>query len=244
VQKRILATAALYGGVGLGSLGLALTFASHFVRAAHSQTPDTTNVDPEVMKQLSAEENKLPAQPTTAPTHPGGTQPAPTPQQVQAPGVPTTKDGKAPVADKDAPPDKNVPSAPADKANPADKTANIAQPIESFLQTFDYDPSGRRDPFALPERAGPVGGQTGPILPLQRYDIDQLRLTGIIWDVLKPKAMVRDPAGQVHIISPNDKLGKNNGYVAVIREGEIVVVEPLQDEGRVVFSTKLMKLAK
>lgn len=115
---------------------------------------------------------------------------------------------------------------------------------DGFLQAFEYELKNRRDPFSAPVEAPAKGVGLGPLLPLQRFELDQLKLTAIIWDVARPKAMVRDPSGKVHIISRNDKLGRNNGYVAVIREGELVVIEPIEADGKKVLTSRLMKLAK
>lgn len=140
--------------------------------------------------------------------------------------------------------------APADPAKAADPKQLEALTEELFLQglmdPFDYDPRGRKDPFAQPVPDRPVaeGVAHGPLLPLQKFDLFQLKLTGIIWDVKRPRAMIADPAGRVHVVGPNTKIGVRNGYIAVIREGEIVVVETLEENGRLVSSAQIVKLAK
>ncbi len=113
-----------------------------------------------------------------------------------------------------------------------------------FLEPFIYETRGRRDPFAqvLPERQMNRNQANGPDLPLQQYELKDLRLTGIIWDVSRPRALFKDPKGHVHIVGPNAKLGKRNGYIAVIREGELVVVETVEEDGRLLSSTKIVKL--
>lgn len=134
------------------------------------------------------------------------------------------------------------PPPPAPPVPPSPSTVTVSP--DGFLEIFDYVVGPRRDPFEPPAVESGPGAFSGPLLPLQKWDLDQLKCTTIIWDVARPMAMIRDPKGVVHIVSPNDKIGKNNGYVAVIREGELVIVEPIQNEGRVIFTTKLMKLAR
>jgi type IV pilus assembly protein PilP len=114
------------------------------------------------------------------------------------------------------------------------------------MDPYDYETRGRRDPFAQPIEDKPVeqGLVHGPLLPLQKFDVNQLRLVGILWDVRQPKAMVKDPDGHMHVIGPNAKVGPHNGYVAVIREGEIVVVESLEQDGRFVSTAQVVKIAK
>lgn len=118
--------------------------------------------------------------------------------------------------------------------------------LAGLKDSFDYDPRGRRDPFAQPVPDKPVaqGVEHGPTLPLQKYELSQLSLIGVIWDVRKPKAMLKDPAGATHIVGPNTKIGPRNGYIAVIREGEIVVVETIDREGRLISTAQVVKIAK
>lgn len=116
--------------------------------------------------------------------------------------------------------------------------------LESFLEPYIYDPKGRRDPFKpYVDAPGDEGGVVaGPLLPLQQYDIEQLKLVGIIWNVTDPKAMFVDPKSQVHIVRRDERIGRKNGYVAVIREGEVVVVEAVNVSGDLMYSTRVLKI--
>ena len=116
-----------------------------------------------------------------------------------------------------------------------------------LLKPYDYKVSGRRDPFR-PWTEKPVQRvtvekkkRTG-LTALEKWDISELQLLGIIWGVAKPKAMIKDPSGKIHIVGPDTKVGFNEGYIAVIREGEIVVVEPLDTEGNVGYQTRILKI--
>lgn len=115
-----------------------------------------------------------------------------------------------------------------------------------FTEPFEYENRNNRDPFQQPIPDVPVqqGALHGPVLPLQKYDLGQLRLVGIIWDVRRPKAMIKDPTGNTHIVATNTKVGPKNGYIAVIREGEIVVVETIEQDGRLVSSAQVVKIAR
>ena len=115
-----------------------------------------------------------------------------------------------------------------------------------FREPFDYDPRGRRDPFLqpIPDKPMAEGSLHGPLLPLQQFELNQLRLVGIIWDVRRPKAMIKDPTGNTHLVSTNTKVGPRNGYIAVIREGEIVVVETQDQDGRLVSTAQVVKIAR
>lgn len=132
-----------------------------------------------------------------------------------------------------------VPMAPAGSS-----TENAASEMESFLEPYIYDPKGRRDPFKAYSEAlaGEQGDLSGPLLPLQQYDLDQLRLVGILWNISNPKAMFTDPKNQVHVVSRDERIGRKNGYVAVIREGEVVVVEAVNVNGDLMYSTRVLKI--
>ena len=139
------------------------------------------------------------------------------------------------------------PSAAAVKPAETELHENsAANDIQSFLEPFIYDTKGRRDPFQpyVEMRAPEEGDIQGPLLPLQRYDIDDIKLTGIIWDVKNPKALFIDPGKQTYVLGRDDRLGRNNGYIAVIREGEVVVVEAQRIRGETVYSTRILKLSR
>ncbi len=114
------------------------------------------------------------------------------------------------------------------------------------LRTYDYDPKNKRDPFQpyFGIADMPTGSAIGPVMYLQRFDLDQLQLMGIIWDVARPRAMIKDPNGVVHLVEANSKIGRNNGYIAVVREGEIVVVEPIEDEGKTSYTTRVISIGR
>jgi Tfp pilus assembly protein PilP len=144
-----------------------------------------------------------------------------------------------------------VQSAPEDEGEkPRDNSVGTAESgmktsrLEGFMDPFDYDPAGKKDPFRPLEadRPAEAGSFEGPFQPLQRFEVDQLELVGIIWNVKAPKAMINDPLGNTHVIVENTRMGRNSGYVAAIREGEVVIVEPFVEDGRMTYSTRLLRI--
>jgi type IV pilus assembly protein PilP len=123
--------------------------------------------------------------------------------------------------------------------------AGLSSELESFLEPYIYDPKGRRDPFLPFVETKPLqeGELAGPLLPLQQFDLEQLKLVGIIWNVNDPKAMFTDPQNQVHVVRRDERIGRKNGYIAVIREGEVVVVEAVNVNGDLMYSTRVLKIA-
>lgn len=139
--------------------------------------------------------------------------------------------------------------APAGPGGDAQSGASATDPavsvLSGFMEPFEYDPQGRKDPFAQPaiEKPLPPGAFHGPVLPLQKFKLEQLSLIGVIWDVSRPRAMFKDPSGKVHVVGPNAKLGDMNGYVAAIREGEVVVIETREEDGKLFSSARVVKIA-
>ena len=121
----------------------------------------------------------------------------------------------------------------------------MSDSADLFLEPYIYDPRGRRDPFA-PVDTAVVQAATGqpirPLLPLEKYELDQIKLIGIIWDVNDPKAMFMDPTSKVHVLSKDQRIGRNQGYIAVIREGEVVVVEATQKDNQPIYRSRVMKI--
>jgi type IV pilus assembly protein PilP len=138
-----------------------------------------------------------------------------------------------------------VPAVPVEAApaTTSESAATAINPLEGLIEDYTYSPEGKRDPFMPVQTTSSAETMIGPTFPLQRFDLDQLKLVGIIWDVKAPKAMLLDPNGKGHVIKVNERVGRNNGYVARIREGEIVVVESyMAQDGSTSYQTKIMKL--
>lgn len=111
---------------------------------------------------------------------------------------------------------------------------------------YVYEYKGGRDPFEPYKKYKPNLKKTETIItdPLQLHPVDSFTVLGILWEVNKPRAMVKDPNGVVYVITKNTKIGKNEGYVAAIREGEVVVVETLYDEGAPSKQTVVLSIKK
>ncbi len=165
------------------------------------------------------------------------------PPEQSAPNVLPQDDFQAPVDQMNQPqqpPQTEQPQQPEVVQAPTDPL------LEGFFEDINYNPTDRRDPFLPyinPELRLALSPEI-PLEPLQKVALGELKLVGIIWDVGKPKALVADPAGKSHIIVENSKIGTERGYVAAIREGEVIVVEPLiSPEGLKSFQTKVLKLS-
>ena len=106
---------------------------------------------------------------------------------------------------------------------------------------YRYAVEGKPDPFRpfidIPEEKGKkeqtgtaeTNTETVPLAPLQKFGLDELRLTGIIWSVNKKIAVVQTPDGKRHTLRRGTPLGINGGKVATILSDGVVVVEKIKD---------------
>jgi type IV pilus assembly protein PilP len=69
----------------------------------------------------------------------------------------------------------------------------------------------------------------GEVHPLQRYNIQQLRLVGIIWGIPRPVALVTTPDGREYQVSEGTPVGTGDGKVVAILNDRIVIVERYYD---------------
>jgi type IV pilus assembly protein PilP len=94
---------------------------------------------------------------------------------------------------------------------------------------YVYNPIGKRDPFRAFLSLGGRGVEDEtPRTPLQRYEIDEYRLVGIIWGIDRPRALVEDPDSVGHVMEIGTYIGKNWGKVTQITASEVVVTEEYQ----------------
>ena len=152
---------------------------------------------------------------------------APAPAADGAPAGAATTDA-APGAEKPAV--KEVPKDPLDAAIAAQ-------------EGYVYNPIGKRDPFRSFMAAGARDDDDTPHTPLQRYDLDQYALVGVIWGIDRPRALVQDPEKTGHVIEIGTYIGKNWGKVTQISNSGVVVTEEYQTiDGELVVNEIPMKL--
>lgn len=89
---------------------------------------------------------------------------------------------------------------------------------------------GKRDPFrpfTLNTRTDSRPREN--LSPLERYDLGQLRLVGVVWHVKEPNAMVEDSVGLGYIVKVGTLIGANDGKVKAIKPNEIIIEETYVD---------------
>ncbi|MBE0500148.1 MAG: pilus assembly protein PilP [Desulfuromonadales bacterium] len=130
--------------------------------------------------------------------------------------------------DGTSPPAKNA-TPPSKKVQPV-QTA-VSETDEAKDQVYTYNPTGTRDPFENPFSLIveiPIDNEI-PLTPLQKLDLNQLRLIGLIIGKGSPAAMVIAPDGKSFILKKGVKVGRNNGVVADITTEAVIVEEQYLD---------------
>jgi type IV pilus assembly protein PilP len=118
------------------------------------------------------------------------------------------------------PPTDGTAAAPA----PAGDTATAATKPEVL---DPYDPGAHRDPFQPPTIN--AAAEENPRTPLERYEIGQLKLVGVVWDATAPRAMVEDSAGLGYILTVNTPIGVSGGIVKSIEPRRVLIEESIQN---------------
>jgi len=93
-----------------------------------------------------------------------------------------------------------------------------------------YSSVGKRDPFR-PLSLKPKASQRARenLSPLERYELGQLKLVGIIWGIKEPRAMVEDATGLGYVVKIGTLIGPNEGKVKAIKPTEVVIEEHVTD---------------
>ncbi|MCP4498443.1 MAG: pilus assembly protein PilP [Deltaproteobacteria bacterium] len=102
---------------------------------------------------------------------------------------------------------------------------------EDLVEEYAYEAVNRRDPFKtyFDELIVVEDRNTENLTELQRFELDKMKLVGVVVGTATPMAMVEDPSGKGHTIKINTLIGKRYGQVKHIRRGEIVVREEFRD---------------
>lgn len=136
--------------------------------------------------------------------------PSSLPAKTKSPAVEKKKEGAAQVAEKKEP----------EKKEPEKKEA-----VE-----YSYNPAGKPDPFKPFIQLTPVRrGSGGPLTPLQKFDVSQLKLVAIISTPEGNIALVEDATGKGYFLKKGTLVGKNDGKVTKILKDKVIIEEVYQD---------------
>lgn len=124
------------------------------------------------------------------------------------------------------------------------QTQNLAQTPQI------YDPTDKIDPFQPLYRDQPViekkkERKRSPQTPLERIDLSQLKLVGIIVASSGNRALVEEATGKGYVIKTGTYIGTNSGKVVQIDKDKIIVEEEFEDVlGNIKTRERELKLPK
>jgi type IV pilus assembly protein PilP len=139
-----------------------------------------------------------------------------------------------------------------DKTN-RDASKILAKASSTFKQkTRTYTSNGKIDPFRplFKEKPDKQSNQLTPQLPdrkevtaLEKLNLNQLKLTGIIFASNRKFALVQETSGKGHIVSIGTFIGNRGGSVSDIQKNKVVIQETLVDVyGNTVIQKSELKL--
>jgi type IV pilus assembly protein PilP len=203
------------------------------------------------------------SKPAAKPSDPGKQTPASKPPTVAKKSVPpaatSTKTAKPKPPVK---PKSDISIARAPKPDPAGSKTASDQPTtpsasKSAIAKASqgrpiYNPKGKIDPFEPLFRDKPSVAMVKkkrkkriPRTPLEKIDLSQLRLVGIILASSGNRALVEESNGKGYVIKNGTYVGTNAGKVVQIEKDKVVVAEEYEDVlGNVTLRKKELKLPK
>lgn len=128
---------------------------------------------------------------------------------------------------------KETPVQVAPKKEPPKKVEIL--PMQTV---YKYDAENFRDPFSPLIVKRQVGQKISS--PLETYDVEELKLTGIVFDKKGYFALIQTPDGKFHIAKEKEKVGAG-GMITKIGKDYIEIKET-QAHGGFATKTKQLKL--
>ena len=113
-----------------------------------------------------------------------------------------------------------------EKLSPAPSTVGKALPEPGGAAEPRAGAAVKRDPFrpfTLNVRSSTRRREN--LEPLERFELGQLKLVAIIWDVKEAKAMVEDSVGLGYVVKVGTPIGVNDGKVKTIKPNGVTIEE-------------------
>jgi type IV pilus assembly protein PilP len=152
-------------------------------------------------------------------------------------------------------------TAPAESATEA-AAVQPERPKYMPVLAMGYDPAGKIDPFvplvrdepvnAAKDTEKPEGDKAGekrkkrvPQTPLEKIELNQLRLRAIILAPSGNRALVEESSGKGYILTTGTYIGRNQGTVTKILKDKVIVEETLESiQGDITTQETELKLPK
>ena len=147
---------------------------------------------------------------------------------------------------------KKVISAQNKKSKATTPSANDTQSELSSLNTFSSRDGWSTDPFeplfngkhgrtvSMKKRAKRV-----PRTPLEKLDLSQLKLVGVMLSDKGNTALVEDASGKGYVIKEGTYIGVNSGKVVQILKDRFIIEEEIEDvHGKIILRIREIRLIK
>lgn len=131
----------------------------------------------------------------------------------------------------------SAPAAPEVAKAKKPAPAGVAEEVPVEVE-YAYRAEGRRDPFeslikgteivtAPPKEEGPFVAvvDAGKFSPLERYDLEELRLVGIVDAGTSYRGVVEVADGKSYFLGNGTRVGRNGGVVSRVLEDRVVITE-------------------
>ena len=97
------------------------------------------------------------------------------------------------------------------------------------MDGYTYDAKSRRDPFQSMVKLLKLSQTRGELPPLQRLELTDVKLIGIVSDASGYYGLIQTPDGKGYTVRVGTPMGMNNGTIRLISEQRVVVAEPTID---------------
>jgi type IV pilus assembly protein PilP len=131
----------------------------------------------------------------------------------------------------------SAPPAPAVTGTAVQRQRIVSSPTGTALplveekpaDIYSYHPVNKRDPFApiISKQEKKTSIVDRP--PLERYNISEFKLSGIVWGGFGYNAMLEGPDGKGYFIRVGTILGPNRGVVKKITQNMLVIEEKFKN---------------
>jgi type IV pilus assembly protein PilP len=102
-------------------------------------------------------------------------------------------------------------------------TATVSKEAPQASYTFNF--AGKRDPFAPLIVRYDKKALTGNRPPLERYNVGEFKMTGVVWGGYGYSAMLEGPDGKGYFVRVGSVIGPNKGVVRKITQETMVIEE-------------------
>jgi Tfp pilus assembly protein PilP len=108
-----------------------------------------------------------------------------------------------------------------------DTDMKVEEDVDSKRSRFEE----WRNPFKpfITKAVVNVADDSRPKSPLEKYDINELKLIAIIWGIKRPTAMIEDPDGTGYVVKKGTFVGDKKGRIVKILKDKVIVKEKYRD---------------